>query len=233
MAYRDDLAALGARHEALATEVATKTRELDDARRLFDEAHARSKLPVLPNIRVATPCTADWTKMSGDERVRACGACSKNVYNLSGMTRDEAEALIVEKAGNLCVRYFQRTDGTIILKDCEIGVAQRRGRRMIAAGAAALLAGGGLFAHHALGRRSSSPAIVAEPDVITVQGGYELSQPPTEVTPLPPTSEVEITGKLAPMYEHATMGVLAVSRPPTVHPVKPVAHPTNAKPSKR
>jgi len=27
------------------------------------------------------------------------------------MTRDEAQALIIEKEGKLCVRYFQRTDG--------------------------------------------------------------------------------------------------------------------------
>jgi hypothetical protein len=43
------------------------------------------------------------------------------------------------------VRYHQRTDGTILLEDCSIGITQRRKRRVIAAGAAALLAGGGLF----------------------------------------------------------------------------------------
>ena len=142
MSYRNDLEALAARHDALAAEVATKTRELDGVGKLLDEVKQRARLPILPNIRVASPCSADWNAMTGDERVRACGACNKNVYNISEMTRDEAEALIVAKEGRLCVRYFQRKDGTILLKDCAVGVAQKRKRRVIAAGAAALLAGG-------------------------------------------------------------------------------------------
>ena len=146
MTYRNAVAARAARHDALAAEVATKPRELDSTRQLLDEAKAKAKLPVLPNIRVASPCTADWGAMTGDDRVRACAQCNKNVYNLSEMTRDEAEALILGREGRLCVRYFQRTDGTILLKDCKVGTAQRRKRRVIAAGAAALLAGGGLLA---------------------------------------------------------------------------------------
>ena len=142
MSYRNDLEALAARHDALAAEVATKTRELDGVSHLLDEVKQRAKLPVLPNIRVASPCSADWAAMTGDDRVRACADCNKNVYNLSEMTREEAEALIVAKEGRLCVRYFQRKDGTILLKDCVVGVAQKRKRRVIAAGAAALLAGG-------------------------------------------------------------------------------------------
>ena len=147
MTYRNDVDALAARHDALAAEVAAKTRELDTARQLLDDAKQRAKLPVLANIRVASPCRADWNEMTGDERVRMCGACSKHVYNLSGMTRDEAEALIIEKEGKLCVRYFQRKDGTILLKDCTVGVAQKRKRRIIAAGAAMLLGGGGAVAY--------------------------------------------------------------------------------------
>src|SRR5438128_589318 len=114
MTYRDDLAALSARHDALSTEVAHKTKELAQASQLLDDARAKARLPILDNIRVATPCTAEWAKMSGDERVRHCADCKKNVYNLSDMTRDEAEQLIIEKEGKLCVRYFQRKDGTIL-----------------------------------------------------------------------------------------------------------------------
>jgi hypothetical protein len=143
MSYRDDVDALSARHDALASEVAMKTRERDAARALLDDAKQRAKLPVLANIRVATPCRADWNAMTGDDRVRACGSCNKNVYNLSEMTRDEAEGLIMQHEKQLCVRYYQRTDGTILLADCEIGVQQKRRRRVIAAGALALLAGGG------------------------------------------------------------------------------------------
>src|SRR5574338_1522478 len=130
MSYRNDLEALAARHDALAAEVATKTQELDATRQLLDDARQRARLPVLPNIRVATPCTADWNKMTGDDRMRACADCNKNVYNISELTRDEAEALILAKEGRLCVRYYQRKDGTILLKDCVIGIAQSRKRRV-------------------------------------------------------------------------------------------------------
>lgn len=147
MTYRNDIDALSARHDALAAELEAKTRELDSTSRLLDEMKAKAKLPVLPNIRVASPCTADWKEMTpvdvDTERVRHCGQCDKNVYNLSQMTRDEAEALILAKEGRLCVRYFQRKDGTILLKDCTVGVANGRKRKLIAAGAAALLAGAG------------------------------------------------------------------------------------------
>ena len=114
---------------------------------MLDEAKRRARLPVLPNIRVASPCSADWNAMTGDERVRACGDCNKHVYNISELTREEAEALIIAKEGKLCVRYFQRKDGTILLKDCTVGVAQKRKRRLFAAGAAAVLAGGGFAAY--------------------------------------------------------------------------------------
>jgi len=139
MAYRDDLAALSARYDALSDEVTQKTRELEDSRRLLDEARARAKLPVLDNLRVATPCTADWNQMSGDDRIRRCDDCKKDVYNLSGMAREQAEALLIEKNGDLCVRYYQRHDGTILLADCALD-GRRRRRRLVAAGAVTLLA---------------------------------------------------------------------------------------------
>jgi hypothetical protein len=143
MSFRDDVDALAARHTSLERELADKTRELADAAHVLEEARAKRSLPILDNIRVATPCTASWDRMLGDERVRHCLDCNKNVYNLSAMTRDDAEALIVAKHGDLCARYFQRSDGTIMTSDCSVGVSRRRKRRLIAAGAVALLAGGG------------------------------------------------------------------------------------------
>ena len=181
MSYRNDVDALEARHAALQAEVATTTKERDRAGQLLDEAKVRAKLPILDNIRVATPCPADWKQMTGDDRVRACGACNKHVYNLSSMTRDEAEALLIEREGSLCVRYFQRADGTIMLADCTIGKAQKRKRRIIAAGAAALLAGGGLFAFARSRGKNVQPVheMLGDPSPRYVMGGAE--GPPTEV----------------------------------------------------
>jgi hypothetical protein len=210
MSYRNDLEALAARHDALAVEVSQKTRELDAAKHLLDEAKQRAKLPVLPNIRVASPCRADWnkmTKLDGDDRVRACADCNKNVYNLSEMTRDEAEALILAKEGRLCVRYYQRHDGTILLKDCEIGVVAKRKRRLIAAGAAVLLAGGGAAAYK--GTRPTSQSALPDVDVVSVgestsmavRGGAALPPPPPVVEePKQPEHHLEVVkGKLEPM----------------------------------
>lgn len=37
----------------------------------------------LDNIHIASPCSADWSEMYGDNRKRFCGDCKLNVYNLS------------------------------------------------------------------------------------------------------------------------------------------------------
>ena len=209
MTYRNDVDALAARTDALAAEVKSKTRELDSARSLLDEAVAKAKLPVLPNIKVATPCMADWNAMSGDERVRACGSCNKNVYNLSTLTREEAESLIVEKEGRLCVRYFQRKDGTILLKDCSIGIQQKRKRRVLAAGVVALL-GGGVFTAFKLSK-PTQPATSAQIDAPVT---YELS-PSVEIVPVenPPEHEL-IMGGIGPSPDtHVTMGAVAMPPP--------------------
>ena len=75
----------------------------------------------LDNIHIASPCSADWNEMVGDERRRFCSQCSLNVYNLSGMTRDEAENLLLTSEGRVCVRFYRRKDGTILMKDCPVG----------------------------------------------------------------------------------------------------------------
>ncbi len=142
MTYRDDVEALAARQADLSREVAHKTRELADATNLLEDARARRQLPVLDNIRVASPCNASWAGMTGDDRVRHCGSCKKNVFNLSELTREQAEALIIEKNGKLCVRYFRRADGTILTgDDCAVGTRRKRARIALIAGATAAALG--------------------------------------------------------------------------------------------
>jgi hypothetical protein len=81
---------------------------------------------VLENIRIASPCSADWDEMTGTDAVRFCGQCEKNVYNLSAMTRAEAEALVTAKDSKMCVRLYQRKDGTVLTQDCPVGVRRLR-----------------------------------------------------------------------------------------------------------
>lgn len=75
----------------------------------------------LDNVKVASPCPANWDEMVGDARKRFCGQCSLNVYNLSGMTKMEAENLLANSEGRLCVRFYQRADGTVLTTDCPVG----------------------------------------------------------------------------------------------------------------
>ena len=96
----------------------------------------------LDNIRVASPCPTDWDSMYGDDRKRFCGDCKLNVYNLSGMTREEAEALIMNAEGRLCVRFYRRADGTILTNDCPVGWAKvkQRTRLILTAGLSMIVA---------------------------------------------------------------------------------------------
>ena len=70
------------------------------------------------NLRIATPCTVSWESMYGDDRVRFCGECKLNVYNIAGMERGEADELIRRTEGRLCARIYQRVDGTVLVRDC-------------------------------------------------------------------------------------------------------------------
>ena len=76
-------------------------------------------------VRIATPCRAKWAAMKGDARVRYCERCAKNVYNLTELDADEARLLLKESEGRLCVKFWARSDGTVITRDCPIGVRWR------------------------------------------------------------------------------------------------------------
>lgn len=232
MAYRDDVTALAARRDALAVEVAQKTRELEDSHRLLEQARERARLPVLDQIQVASPCTADWSQMTGDDRTRHCGACQKNVYNLSGMTRAEAEALLIERNGDLCVRYYQRHDGTILLADCSVGVQRKRDRRRTAARAAAIVAGGLAIAGGAAVYATATEAPCAlGRDLLPRQvlGAMPVRPAPvlTQIPePPPPALEIEprhVAPTLPPV--RAMMGAPAWPDPPSQSAAHPTKHP--------
>lgn len=75
----------------------------------------------LDNIHIASPCSADWNEMFGNDRKRFCGDCKLNVYNLSDMNRSEAESFLLQSEHRVCVRFFRRNDGTVLTKDCPVG----------------------------------------------------------------------------------------------------------------
>lgn len=73
---------------------------------------------VLELVTIPIPCPVSWDEMPGTDRVRFCLDCRQHVYNLSDMTRAEAEALVRDREGRRCVRFFRRPDGTVLTRDC-------------------------------------------------------------------------------------------------------------------
>lgn len=88
----------------------------------------RTGIPLLQNVRVASPCRASWEEMTpiDQDRVRFCDGCRKRVYNLSALCQAEAEGLLRAHEGHLCVRYYRRHDGTILTTDCPVGLRAAR-----------------------------------------------------------------------------------------------------------
>ncbi len=112
-------------------------------------------LPLLDQVRIASPCPMKWEHMTavGDgERTRYCGQCALNVHNISDMTRDEAEDFLrsVVPGQRVCGAFWRRADGTIMTRDCPVGLRAARLRltRIISRVAAvgALVLTGAVFA---------------------------------------------------------------------------------------
>jgi hypothetical protein len=102
--------------------------------------------------------------MYGTDRKRLCGDCNMNVYNLSAMTKLEAERLIMNAEGRLCARFYRRPDGTVLTKDCPVGwkAARQRVVKIWGAVASLLLAFlAGLGITSLFGRREN-PVVMGE-----------------------------------------------------------------------
>jgi hypothetical protein len=91
---------------------------------------------VLDRIKIASPCSAKWELMKGDDQVRFCADCHKHVYNLSALTRRDAESLLREMNGRVCTHFYRRQDGTILTEDCPVGLRAKGARLRRRAGLA-------------------------------------------------------------------------------------------------
>jgi len=237
--YRNELDALRERKASLEAEIARlrdQTTRLDELRareaELANELagvdgrlHAgmpKRGLPLLDQVRVASPCKADWNEMLGDERVRFCLSCEKNVYNLSSMAKDEAEALLRERLGDdLCIRFYQRADGTILTADCPVGVKKRRTKKLALA-----VAGAGAMAAAAatMFMRETCSTTGAVAGGAMYQG--ELTQVNVDPLPVPPVAPVPTT-VTDPNEGHWTAGGIGrVSPPPPTRPTPKMGEPT-------
>ncbi len=174
----------------------------------------------LETIQIAKPCPADWDAMPGDAQVRHCGSCRQNVYNLSEMTRAQAEAVILKHEGHLCVRFYSRADGTVLTRDCPVGLRAFRlkaAKKLSWAAALALACVTGLW------RGETAHAVTQAAPKTAAPPHAHKAGAPAKPHAAPPPPQV-LMGKPAPPPHGWTMGA------PPVAPTKPV--PSKPVPSK-
>jgi hypothetical protein len=99
-------------------------------------------------IRIASPCSADWNRMAGDERVRYSPQCKLDVYNFSEMPDAAVENILSRRNGRLCARFCQRPDGAMSTRNCPVGLRAvvRRVSGFASAALAAVISVGPAFA---------------------------------------------------------------------------------------
>ena len=73
--------------------------------------------PALPTISIGRPCNSAWELMEGDDRVRHCTNCDKDVYSSMGLSRAQILEFITRREG-VCMRLYRRPDGTIVTGEC-------------------------------------------------------------------------------------------------------------------
>lgn len=146
----------------------------------------------LDHVRVSAPCPADWDRMVGDDRSRFCNQCSLHVYNLSAMTRREAESFISNAEGRVCVRYYRRRDGTILTQNCPVGLRAIKQKVSRVAGSVLSAVLGfytGAWLHVGLGRaappRVTMGAVAGLPVELTVADDTPEALPPQDDVGLP------------------------------------------------
>ena len=152
----------------------------------------------LDHVRVAAPCNADWEQMFGNERARFCGQCNLNVYNLSSMTRSEAENLIARNEGKLCVRFYRCQDGSIITENCPVGLrALKRKlsyvRKAIASAVITFFAGLGIHAAF------SSVVLLERQRTMGLMAGIEVPSAPVQIESVATMGKFAVTGRLVPI----------------------------------
>lgn len=146
----------------------------------------------LDHVSVAATCPADWDQMSGNDRVRFCGKCNLNVYNLSALSKSEAESFIASNEGRLCVRFYRRTDGSILTRNCPIGLQAIRRRvsgiaKAVCSSVLGFLAGIGVYSfaaenpsepkpHISMGVVGALPLPVSNQPVVSEQGTFSLGK---------------------------------------------------------
>lgn len=83
-----------------------------------------------PQVTIPAPCSADWNRMSGDDRERFCESCGKHVHNLSAMGPDAIRSLAAKAVSGdeeVCGRIDHRQYAQLFASDHGLSTASRAG----------------------------------------------------------------------------------------------------------
>lgn len=87
-------------------------------------------MSLLDKARISAPCPVKWEEMQqnrGNAAVRFCLKCSRSVYDVASMSREEAEKLL-RSEDPVCVQIVRREDGKVMTRDCGVPLPRRPGR---------------------------------------------------------------------------------------------------------
>jgi len=115
-----------------------------------------------PGLEVVAPCPLRWDQLTGNDRVRFCGHCQQNVYNVTSLTMDEAVSLIQRCEGRVCMRLQRRADGTVITRDC-FHLVRRARQRLVGTALGVAVAAAGLWSGMS-GVRKAMEALLVPPE---------------------------------------------------------------------
>ncbi|MDQ1813284.1 hypothetical protein RBA41_08205 [Massilia sp. CCM 9210] len=194
----------------------------------MQQSSLRKQTIALQRVDIASPCTVSWDKMAGDDRVRHCNDCNKNVFNLSSMPQADAAALLADNHhGDLCVRFYRRQDGTVMTSDCgdspraAVRQAWRKLPHMAGAAVLALSAAGCSASDAAPDAKAHSPVPGVTPTPMIVTMGApppSMQGVPDATKPAPPAGQ---TGQQEKKTKSAAwMGNVAAPREPVEQPAK-------------
>ena len=171
------------------------------------------------SLDIASPCPALWSEMAGDDRSRFCQSCQLTVHNLSAMTNDEAQSLLAtanDEGSRVCVRFYQREDGTVLTQDCPVGVELSLKQRLAqrakhtatwirwAAGLAIGVCLGSMSIASAMAESKSPPLMGAvavpmgAPPPVEIKG--DVADPPKEPVKKPTPQKNDVRGRVSPHY---------------------------------
>ncbi len=132
--------------------------------------------------------------MVGDDAVRFCCVCSRNVYDLTAMAPDDAELFLARHVSAddalPCGRIYRRNDGRVLTSECPAGASRRHLRRFaktLAAGVVGAALVGGLAdraMRPELRPDIDEPETVERAPIVRMQmGGMVLTAPHSDGEP--------------------------------------------------